>query len=163
MKKYLVLVVALSMITACGQEKEVKNTNKGNKKSVSSEEFLSAGMQFLNQQDVPSAIKSFDMAIKSDPSDVRSYLVLGQVYMRLKQFNRAADTFGAAVKVDPNNGEAFYMLSTNRMLDGRFEEAEKDAQRSVELFMLNRDEEKFKRSVALLKTISEAKNQQVAQ
>ncbi len=151
------------MITGCGQKDEAKNKTPKSRKAVTGQEYLAAGMQYLNQKDIPQAIRSFDMAIKTDPSDINSYLVLGQVYMRLKQYDRAADTFGAAVRVDPNNGEAFYMLSTNKMLSGRFESAEKDAQRSVELFMLNRDEEKFKRSVALLKTISEAKSSQTTQ
>lgn len=155
MKKLLVLLVCAVCVAGCGNDQQAKKPMS--KPSTGGSDYLSAGIQFLNQQDVPRAIRSFDMAIKNDPQNTENYLILGQVYMRLKQYERAIDTFSAATRVDPKNAEAYYMLSLSKMMDGRYEKAEEDAQRSVELFMLNRDESKFKRSLALLKTIGEAK------
>lgn len=155
MKKVLVLLVCALFVAGCGNDQQAKKTTS--KASGGNRDYLTAGIQFLNQQDIPRAIHSFDLAIKNDPQNIENYLILGQVYMRLKQYERAIDTFSAAIRVDPNHAEAYYMLSLSKMMDGRFEKAEKDAQRSVELFMLNREEDKFKRSLALLKTIGEAK------
>lgn len=157
MKKMFIMLMAVSMFAGCGEEKQIQKMQKPSKKN---QNYIAAGINYLNEQDVSRAIQSFDMAIKTDPTNVENYLVLGQVYMRLKQYERAIDTFSAAVKVSPNNPEAYYMLSLNNLLEGRYETAEKSAQRSAELFMLNREEDKLKRSVALLKTISEAKKQQ---
>ncbi len=158
MRHALVLMVCAVFLAGCGGDQQAGQTKS--KPSKGGNDYLAAGIQYLNQQDVARAIHSFDMAIKSDPQNIENYLVLGQVYMRLKQYERAIDTFSAATRVDPNHAEAYYLLSLSKMMDGRYEKAEKDAQRSVELFMLNREEDKFKRSLALLKTIDEAKKQQ---
>ena len=73
--------------------------------------------------------------------------------MKLQVYNRAVDTFAAAVKVNPNSAEAHYLLASSKALDGRTEGAIKAAQRSVELFMARKDEENFRRSVVLLKSL----------
>lgn len=158
MRQLLVLMVCAVFVAGCGNDQQAKQTT-GKPSGGKSQDYLTAGIQYLNQQDVARAIHSFDLAIKSDPQNSENYLVLGQVYMRMKQYERAIDTFSAATRVDPNNAEAFYLLSVSKMMDGRFDKAEEAAQRSVELFMLNREEDKFKRSIALLKTIGEAKQQ----
>lgn len=157
MKKLSLVIIAVLCFAGCGEEK--KQAQQPAQPLKKSQDYVAAGVSYLNQQDVANAIHNFDMAIKADPGNVENYLVLGQVYMRLKQYERAIDTFSAAVKVAPNNPEAYYLLSLNNMLDGRYENAEKMAKRSGELFILNREEEKFKRSVALLKTIEEVKKQ----
>ncbi|MCB9719614.1 MAG: tetratricopeptide repeat protein [Candidatus Omnitrophica bacterium] len=164
MRQLLVLMVCAVFLAGCGGDQQAKQSpSKPSGGQGKSQEFLTAGIQYLNQQDVARAIHSFDMAIKTDPTNVENYLVLGQVYMRLKQYERAIDTFSAATRVDPNHAEAYYLLSLSKMMDGRYEKAEEAAQRSVELFMLNREEDKFKRSLALLKTIGEAKQKNAAQ
>ncbi len=159
MKKIFVMLVAVLFCAGCGggNKDQAQNAPQSFKKD---QDYMAAGIQSLTQKDISSAIQNFDMAIKTDPTNVENYLVLGQVYMRLKQYERAIDTFSAAVKVAPNNPEAHYMLAINDFLDGRFDGAEKSAQRSTELFMMNRDEEKTKKSIALLKSIEEAKKQQ---
>lgn len=158
MNKMFILVVAVLICAGCGDDQQA-NQPPQPQPTKNSQEYVAAGIGYLNQQDVAKAIHNFDMAIKTDPTNVENYMILGQVYMRLKQYERAIDTFSAAIKVAPNNPEAYYMLSLNNMLDGRYDNAEKEAKRSGELFMLNREEDKFKRSVALLKTIAEAKKQ----
>lgn len=165
MRQLLVLMVCAVFLAGCGGDQQAKQSpsKPSGGSQGKSQEFLTAGIQYLNQQDVARAIHSFDMAIKADPTNSENYLVLGQVYMRLKQYERAIDTFSAATRVDPNNAEAFYLLSLSKMMDGRYDKAEEAAQRSVELFMLNREEDKFKRSLALLKTIGEAKQKDTAQ
>ena len=95
-------------------------------------------------------------------------MILGEVYLRLKEYTRAVDTFGAATKVAPDDGEAFYFLALSKGLKSKIEktpqasqnsmkEAVMAAQRSVEIFVKNRDDDKFKRSVTLLRSLTEGK------
>jgi len=152
MKKLLTVLFAVSLLTACGDgQKQAKFQGvKADK------DYITEGMEFLSKSDIPRAIQSFDKAIRQDPNNANNYIVLGQVYMRLKNLDRADDTFSAATKIDPKNGEAHFLLATTRMLSGDKEGAIDSAQKSVELFMGQRDEENFKRSVALLKGMTGA-------
>lgn len=152
MKKFLVLFIALVFVVGCGK-REKKTQFQG---VTETEDFIAQGMQYLSESDIPNAIRSFDEAIKRDPMNPDNYLILGQVYLRLKQHSRAVDSFTAALRVDPFNGEAYYLLATSQAFRGNFELAIEAAQKSIEIFVKYRDEEKFKRSVALLRSLLEA-------
>jgi len=149
MKKFLFPVLILVLFVGCDSKSQT-----GFKGVTAKKDYVSEGMKFLNEADIPRAIRSFDMAIKQDPTNVDNYLVLGQVYMRLKQYDRAVDTLSAATRVSPENGEVYYLLATSKALDGRMEGAIESAQRSVEIYMQNRDEDRFKKAVVLLKSLS---------
>jgi len=154
MKKSLILVLSLVLLIGCGQ-KEAKETPQGQSQA---NKYITVGMKYLQEGDIRRAIQSFDQAIKDDPSNPENYIVLGQVYMRLKNFQGAVDSLTAATKIDPRNGEAFYLLATSRILRASKEDnvkAIEAAQKSVEIFMKDRDEKKFKRSLALLQSITD--------
>ncbi|MCA9407298.1 MAG: hypothetical protein KC733_01300 [Candidatus Omnitrophica bacterium] len=153
MKKHFVwLFLGLFIINGCGQKKEETKFQGVTAKK----DFIAEGMEHLKRGDIPRSIYSFDMAIKNEPTNINNYIILGQVYMRLNNFDRAVDTLSAATRVDQNNGEIFYLLATSKALQGKREDAIKIAQRSVDIFMSQRDEEHFKAAVALLKSLTEA-------
>jgi len=157
MKKYIVLVMIAIFAIGCGPKKEARY--EGAEKN----DYIEDGMEFLAESDLPRAIQSFDHAIQSDPMNPKNYLILGQVYLRLKEFTRAIDSFSGAIKVSPDNGEAYYFLATAKMLNGDKKGAVEAAQQSVEIFMNDRDEERFKKSVVLLKSLVDDPGEKVAQ
>jgi tetratricopeptide (TPR) repeat protein len=95
--------------------------------------------------------------------------VLGQVYLKLQNPARAADTFSAACRVAPNNGEAQYMkaLSLSMSLKDRGQDdfhvyynlALESAKKSLDLFVAQQDEQRFQRSLALIKNLTENTDQ----
>ena len=151
MKKIFTIIAMLVFLSGCGNRAQKESQGAPEQKA----DLVAQGLKYLSQSDVPRAIQSFDTAIKSDPTNPDNYLVLGQVYMRLGNFERAIDTFTGAVNVSPQNGEAYFLLATSLALGGDKEGAVKAAQKSVDLFMQNRDEERFKMSLALLRNLVE--------
>lgn len=160
MRKYFVIVLSLIFLAGCGGEKDSTQPYKG---VASKKDYVALGMKFLSESDVQRAIQSFDMAIRQDPKNVENYLILGQVYMRLNGFTKAIDTFSAATKVDENNGEAFYFLALASMLNGDKELAVNAVQKSAEIFLQQKDEEKLKRSLVLYQSFTSGDNEVVAQ
>lgn len=159
MKKGLVIVALVLFFAGCGEAKKndgAKALGAGEKNMMASSASLApnpliaAGLQSLKQGDVRAAIKSFDDAIRENPRDVQGYLILGQTYMHLKDFNRAIDTFAVATRIAPENGQAHFLLATNLGLAGNYTAARAQAEKSLAIFRKNQDENNFKRSVALL-------------
>ena len=151
-KRILLIGSVIFLASGCGSREETKAPQR-----PSSQQLVQQGMQFLSDGDVLRAVQNFDAAIKVDPRNVQNYLVLGQVYFRLKQFDRAASTYEAATRVEPASGEAFYFLAASRALQGpeMRGEAIKAAKHSAEIFYQKQDEERFKQSVALVKNLTD--------
>ncbi|MCA9400012.1 MAG: tetratricopeptide repeat protein [Candidatus Omnitrophica bacterium] len=153
MKKLLLCLVGIVFIIGCGSNTEEKKSFKG---VTAKRDYIADGMNYLKQSDVKRAIQSFDLAIRQDPTNPENYVVLSQVYMRLKSYDRAVDSLQGAARVAPKNGEVQYLLATAHMLNENPEKAVESAKKSVDLFMQSRDEEKFKKAVLLLKSLTEA-------
>ena len=151
MKNVASVVLIAFLLIGCGGKKE--ETAPGMAQSAK-KDYISEGMRYLKEKDITRAVRSFDLAIKQEPANPNNYLMLGQIYLRLKDAGRAADTFEAATKVSPNSGDAYFFLGISRAIQQRQTEAIAAAQKSVDIFMQARDEERFKRSVALLKGLS---------
>ncbi|VAX36688.1 hypothetical protein MNBD_UNCLBAC01-1240 [hydrothermal vent metagenome] len=161
MIKNIVLVLGVVFMVGCGSSK-VEEKQGMKKQTVKSTQYITKGMQYLNQKEPIKAIQSFDMAIKANPSNPENYLILGQVYLRLQNYQRAIDTLGAAVRVDPTNPEIYYLLATSRGLRWEEEDRVKSidaAKKSIELFMQQKNQEKFQKAVVLLKGLTERAQQ----
>ena len=153
MKNIFVLLLAAGLVSGCGSKDKPESKFQG---VTPQKDYIAEGMRYLNASNVNDAIKSFDNAIKQDPNNPINYIILGQVYMRLSQPDRAVDSFSAAVRVDPQNGEAYYLLAVCQGLKGSKKDAIISAQRSVEIFMKGRNEEKFKQAALLLRSLTES-------
>lgn len=170
MKKFLILTLALFILTACGKPPPEKTEAPSRApfqtsslvQSKQQSELLAEGIQNLKNSDFNGAIKNFDEAIKRDPLNPRGYIVLGQVYLNMRNYDRAIDTFTAATRVAPDDGEIYYLLSTSLGLAGRREEAIETAEQSVEMFRQAKDQENFVKAIALLQGLSAAQKQAVA-
>ena len=154
MRKFLFLVLMVSLVAGCGDQKTEKSYMG---KKVTGADYSAQALESLQKGDVPTAIQNFDQAIRHDPENPQNYLVLAQVYMRLKQFDRAIDTFSGAIKVDPNNGEAYYFTALSYVQQGpEFREpAVKALEKSIEIFIQKKDQEKLQQAANLLKSLTQ--------
>ena len=158
MRNLLIVLAMVVFVAGCGEAKKTDSAKLSSAEDkagmaaapIAANPMIAAGVQHLQQGEIKDAIKSFDEAIRENPKDVQGYLILGQTYMHLKEYNRAIDTFMVATRVEPENGEAHYLLATNFGLAGNYEMARLQAQKCVEIFRRTKDEDNFKRSVALL-------------
>lgn len=155
MKKIFLFLLTVILI-GCGKAEQKEEKFEG---VVAKKDYVAEGFQYLQAGNVQQAIFTFDEAIKQDPANPQNYLVLAEVYIRLKNFERAEDTAAAALRVAPNNGDVYYLLGLSRTFQGKLKEATEAAQKSVEIFIQNREEEKFKKAVAMLKGLTESQEQ----
>jgi len=118
-------------------------------------DYIQKGKEHLRQSNVTAAIRNFDEAIKQSPQDLAGYLILGQTYMRLKDYTRAIDTFNAATRVAPDQGQVYLMLAISCSLAGKQDLAVVNAQKSIELFRQQKDEEGFRKAVLFLQGITQ--------
>lgn len=150
MKRVLLIAMITILFAGCGSNKK-ETSYKGVEQQHN---YIADGMKYLQDADIASAIRSFDEAIKQDPTNSENYVVLGKVYFQLKNYDRAVDTLTAAARIDVNNGEAFYWLARSMELDEKEADAVKAAERSAQIFYQQKDEQRFKRSVAFIQTLS---------
>lgn len=160
---WMMLVVML--MAGCGlRPDETKSAQKSAKtaeqifqtdKEVSAQSYLDKAINFLKEGKIVDAIQHFDEAIKNDPLNVSAYLLLGQTYIHLNEFDRAADSFKAALNVAPDQGEIYYMLAITNGLRGRKDLAVTNAEKALLLFSQDKDGENFKRALALLQGLSQ--------
>lgn len=151
LKKFLFYSILSVLLVSCGS-KAPEEKARARKVNVN---YIEQGMNFLAQADVPRAIASFDQAIRNEPTNPNNYIILGQVYLRLENYERAIDTLRAATRVAPNNGEVFYLLATSHILRGpeHHELALKAAQRSAEIYYQLGDKERLEQALILVKTL----------
>lgn len=122
-------------------------------------QLLQTGMQQLSEADVTDAIKTFGEVIKLDPTDTRGYFVLVQTYIRLQNFENASNVLDTIIKLDPENGQAFYLKAITSGFLGQKDIAMVAAQKSAQIFQEKRDEENFKKSIALVQSLQSSLNE----
>ena len=157
MKRFTLIVLTLLFMVGCGgpaPEKKASKTEKPVAKQA--KKYLAKGMQHLKETNVMEAIRNFDEAIKQNPLDPDPYLLLGQVYMHMRRYDKAIDTFAAASRVAPNSGHVYYFLAMSHGLAGHLDMAKINAQRSVEMFRRSKDEAEFMKALALLQGMMQA-------
>jgi tetratricopeptide (TPR) repeat protein len=151
-RKGIYFLLAIFLI-GCGAPKEETSEFQG---TVEKRDYTAEGYEYLKKSDIPKAIQSFDQAIKQDPRNAKNFLVLGEVYLRLKNFTSAEDTFIGATRVEPNNPEGYYFLALSRAPQpDKRELTIESAKQAAELFMAQRNEEGFKRAMLVLKGIEQ--------
>ena len=157
MKRLVALAAILFFILGCGGSKTEKTEVEMHQALQNdATDYYTEGLKFIEKAAVPEAVQSFQKAIRKNPNDIRAYLILGEVNMRLKNYQGAIDTLKASLNVDPNNGGAYYLLAVSTGLKGDREEAVKYAQRSAVIFKDKKDEENLKKSLTLVQGLSGA-------
>lgn len=152
MGRNLLVVLAVVLLIGCGNKEQTQA-----QAPQGGVDYLQQGMDLLAQNDVPRAIQSFDQAVRQDPTNLKNYMVLGQIYLRLQSYDRAADTFTAATRIAPNDGEVYYFLALSKTFLGpeQQDQALEAAKKSAELFIQSQQKDRFAQALILVKTITE--------
>ena len=162
MKFKLLMAMILLMTVGCGKTDTAKETSQPEKVT-----YMETGQDSLEKGDIATAIQNFDAAIKQDPTNTANYIPLGELYLRTQNYTAAVDTFNAAAKINPADGETQYFLALSSLLKSQLEESRGNAtevefyrdkalmagKQSAEIFLQARDEERFKKAVAIVKSL----------
>ena len=166
MKKLGIILAVCILVWGCGARENEYSTNPPPQAqqplaAVSGQtepsSLVQEGIDHLQDAEIAEAISSFDNAIRQDPLNPDPYIILGETYLRLKNYSRAVDTFSAAERIAPQRGDIQYFLAIGHGLMGKEDLAKVHARKSIELFRQDEDEENFLKAVALLQGLLAAK------
>jgi len=107
-------------------------------------------MNDLQGKDLKSTIIDLETSIKINPSEPEAYLLLGQILLKLQEFDHATEFLTIAGKAFPDNGTVFYMLSIANKMSGHKLQAVMAARHSIEVFQAQQDRDNLLKSAALL-------------
>ncbi len=160
MKRFALAIACVFVLTGCmnqnpqpPQTTEQQQTAEG--KAQQSEGYLTEAVKHLQDANPADAIKNLAMAIQSNPEDLQAYMVLGQTYMHLNDFENASKTYAAALRVAPDQGEIYYLSAIANGLQGKKEQAIENAEKSLLIFQKERNEENFRRALILLQGLAQ--------
>ncbi len=155
MKKFLICLLVAGVACAGCAKKDVANLSE-----QKARQNLVEGTVFLKQGDIKMAVESFATAIKTAPDFFEGYFMLGETFLRLKQYPQALSVMSAATRQFPNNGLAYYLLAMAYEGSGQPVPAIVAARRSVDLFSASGDKEGTQRAMVLLATMVSAAKQE---
>ncbi len=155
MKRIIAVCLAGILLVGCGLRSEPKQEQKKQVKPQQEIDFLQLGISLIKKGEIGPAVQALDQAVKNDPGNIQPYILLGQTYMHLNEFDRAIDSFLAALRVAPDQGEIYYMLAIANGLRGRKDLALSNAEKALLLFQKDKDGENFKRALVLFQGLSQ--------
>jgi tetratricopeptide (TPR) repeat protein/ADP-heptose:LPS heptosyltransferase len=83
------------------------------------------GCDFLEQNDVGNAFKTFKYALLANPNFSKSHTKIGEIYSKIKDFKKAEDAWSKALEVNPEDTLAITYLGVNAVENlGDYEKAE---------------------------------------
>jgi predicted Zn-dependent protease len=138
------------VVTGCAKKEQARQQPTENRR------LLIDGAVFLKQGDPKKAIENFANAIKTSPDDFEGYFMMGETFVRLKQYPQAVSVMSEAIRRFPKNGLAFYILASAYEGQGQSVPAILAARQSVELFNASGDKEAERRAMVLLGTLVSA-------
>ena len=162
-RKWLIVFVVILTVAGCNsREQAPKKKSPEDTSNIPQEaaaKLMQQGVEFLNQKDIAKAVVSFEGAIQVDPSNLQPYMVLAEIFMRVKSYPEAISILERAVTVFPDNGYVFYMLSLANEGNKTPLPAVLAARRSVELFKAQNNEDGYKQSLLLMEALIKTEQQ----
>jgi len=150
MKKTLFMLITLFALVGCQkQDAQQQQPDMDQRKDVA-HKLIVKSLNDLQNKDLKSTIMDLEGSIKIDPTEPEAYMLLGQILLKVQEFDHAADFLDMAGKQFPDNGTIFYMLSIANRMDGKKLPAVLAARHSVELFQAQQDRDNMLKSAALL-------------
>ena len=160
----IILVLSLALMIAGCQQNSQQQSAPPNDRQEMAKKLFAQSILLLQQKDLKGAIASLEGSIKVDPVDPNPYLVLGQILIKVQQYDQAVIFLDQTAKNFPNNGTVFYMMSVANKMAGKNLPAVLAARRSFDIFKADGDQDNAKASAILLEeVINEVQNQEKAQ
>ena len=155
MKKTLFILIALFALVGCQKQETQQQPEVDQRKDVS-HKLIMKSLNDLQNKDLGATIMDLETSIKINPSEPEAYLLLGQILLKVKEYDHAAEFLDIAAKVFPDDGTIFYMLSVADNMSGKKLPAVLAARHSFELFQAQQDKDNMLKSAALLHELIDA-------
>jgi uncharacterized protein HemY len=150
MKKTLFVLIALVALAGCQKpESQQQQPSMDQRKDIGHKLILKS-LNDLQNKDLKSTIVDLETSIKINPSEPEAYLLLGQILLKVQEYDHAEDFLEMSAKTFPDNGTIFYMLSISNKMIGKKLPAVLAARHSVEVFQAQQDRDNMLKSAALL-------------
>jgi outer membrane protein assembly factor BamD (BamD/ComL family) len=152
MKKTLFILITLVALAGCqtpeGQQQQGQ-PDMDQRKEIA-HKLIVKSLNDLQNKDLKSTIIDLETSIKISPTEPEAYMLLGQILLKIQEYDHAADFLDMAGKQFPDNGTVFYMLSIANRMSGKKLPAVLAARHSVEVFQAQQDRDNMLKSAALL-------------
>ena len=152
MKKIFCFALSVLLLAGCGDRAQAA-------KKEMTRNFVEEGTTLLKQGKVVEAVKVFQEAMAQNPSDTKAPLILAQLFMQTGNYESAIPYFTRVLQLEPENGQAYLLLGGCYDLMGKKDMAIENVQKSVGIFQKQRDEQNFRQSVVILRTLVESQGQ----
>jgi uncharacterized protein HemY len=149
MKKTLVTLIAIIALAGCQKQESQPQPTVDQRKEIG-HKLIMKSLTDLQNKDLNSTIMDLETSIKINPSEPEAYLLLGQILLKIQEFDHAADFLEITAKTFPDDGTVFYMLSIADKMSGKKLQAVLAARHSFEVFQAQQDRDNMLKSAALL-------------
>ncbi|MBU0469773.1 MAG: tetratricopeptide repeat protein [Candidatus Omnitrophica bacterium] len=120
---------------------------------------MKEGTEQLKQNNLREAIISFNKAVSQDSSNSDAHLMLGKLFLNMKEYPKAIEHFEASSNLQPDSGEIFLTLAQCYDLSGDRKTAISMIQRSIVIYKLQKNTEDYNAAVKLYQMLTRANNQ----
>jgi outer membrane protein assembly factor BamD (BamD/ComL family) len=149
MKKSIFILIALLALAGCQNQQNQQQPTMDQRKDIG-HKLIFKSLNDLQNKDLKSSIVDLETSIKVNPSEPEAYLLLGQILLKVQEYDHAADFLDMAGKTFPDDGTVFYMLGIADKMAGKKLPAVLAARHSVEIFQAQQDRDNMLKSAALL-------------
>ena len=149
MKNFLFVLITLFVLAGCQKPEGQQAPDMDQRKDIGHKLILKS-INDLQNKDLKATIIDLETSIKINPSEPEAYLLLGQILLKIQEYDHAVDFLDIAGKSFPDNGAVFYMLSIANKMAGKKLPAVLAARHSAEVFQAQQDRDNMLKSVALL-------------
>ena len=150
MKKTLFVLIALFALAGCQKPEDQQQQPDMDQRKDIGHKLIMKSLNDLQNKDLKSTIMDLETSIKINPSEPEAYLLLGQILLKVQEYDHAADFLDMTAKTFPDDGTVFYMLSIADKMAGKKLPAVLAARHSVEVFQAQQDRDNMLKSAALL-------------
>jgi len=161
MKKTLFVLIAFFALVGCQRQESPQEPSMDQRKDIGHKLILKS-FNDLQNKDLKSCIIDLETSIKISPSEPEAYMLLGQILIKVQEYDHAVDFLDMAGKAFPDNGTIFYMLSIANKFAGKKLPAVLAARHSVEVFQAQQDRDNMLKSAALLHELIDMPDNQTA-
>jgi outer membrane protein assembly factor BamD (BamD/ComL family) len=161
MKKALLILITIFALAGCQKQETQQEPNMDQRKDIGHKLILKS-LSDLQNKDLKSTIVDLETSIKINPSEPEAYLLLGQILLKIQEYDHAVDFLDVAAKTFPDDGTVFYMLSIANKMAGKKLPAVLAARHSVEVFQAQQDRDNMLKSAALLHELIDMPDNQSA-
>ena len=150
MKKTLIVLITLFALAGCQRQESSQSSPSVDQRKDIGHKLIMKSLNDLQNKDLKSTVVDLETSIKINPTEPEAYLLLGQILLKVQEYDHAAEFLDMAGKTFPNDGTVFYMLSIANKMSGKKLPAVLAARHSVELFQAQQDRDNMLKSAALL-------------